>query len=322
MPLILSTHPLHPRAVEALGDADELVIASALDPATLVREAREAAAVIVRANLPPQLFEDAPNLRLAARHGAGLDMIPLAAATRAGVLVSNVPGVNARSVAEHVFLAALALSRRFRLMDRDLREGGWSAGRGHAALTHELAGRRLGIVGFGNVGRAIHAIAAGFGLKVSVYSPRPKDLPPEVEQLSLDALMEASDIVALCCPLTEETRGMIDRRRLALMPPHALLINVARGAVVEDDALIEALGEGRIGGAALDVVAEQPLPQDHPYFGFDNVIVTPHLAGITEQSMERMGLGAAREVVRVLSGELPVNLCNPEALPAYRARFG
>ena len=132
MPVIYSTHALHPRAAEMLSAAGELRIASALDAATLADEGREADIVIVRAPLPPALFDGAPKLRAAIRHGAGLDMIPIEAATEAGVLVANVPGVNARSVAEHVFFVTMALLRRFRTMDRDLRQQGWLAGRDHA----------------------------------------------------------------------------------------------------------------------------------------------------------------------------------------------
>ena len=125
----------------------------------------------------------------------------------------------------------------------------------------------------------------------------------------------------LCCPLTLETSGLIGRDRIARMKQGALLINVSRGPVVDDAALIEALSSGRIGGAALDVFSTQPLPLDHPYFGFDNVIITPHMAGITEESMMRMGIGAAEEAIRVLGGDLPVNLRNPEVVEHYRRRF-
>jgi D-3-phosphoglycerate dehydrogenase len=322
-PVIFSTHALHPAAVDALKDAGSLKVATALDPATLIAESRDAAAIIVRAILPEAIFTGAPLLRAAVRHGAGLDMIPIEAATAAGVLVANVPAVNARSVAEHVFLVSMALLRRFRRMDRDLRTGGWFAGRAHAEQTNELSGRRIGIVGYGAVGRQVHAIAAnGFGLDVAVTSrSRPEGLHG-ARFLDIDALVAASDILVLCCPLTPETRGLIDARRIGLMKPGALIVNVARGPVIDDEALIGALRDGRVGGAALDVFATQPLPPDHPYFGFDNVIVTPHMAGITEESMMRMGTGAAAEVVRILAGEMPVNLRNPEVVPAYLRRFG
>ncbi len=323
MAVIFSTHPLHPKATALLADAGEFKIASALDDATLTREAAEAEIVIVRAPLPAALFSNAPKLRAAIRHGAGLDMIPVEAATRAGVLVANVPAVNARSVAEHVIFVTLSLLRRFRAMDRDLRMQGWLAGREHANLTNELAGRTIGIVGMGSVGHAVFSIARhGFGLDVLANSRSEKSLPDGARFVGLDDLVEQSDVVVLCCPLTPETTGLMSRERIARMKPGALLINVARGPVVDDEALIEALRDRRIGGAALDVFATQPLPPDHPYFSFSNVIVTPHMAGITEESMERMGVGAAQEAVRVLAGELPLNLRNPEVVEDYRRRFG
>ncbi|BCH32239.1 dehydrogenase [Mesorhizobium sp. L-8-10] len=320
---ILSTHTLHPRATAMLTGAGDLVVASALDPQTLIREASDVDIVIVRAPLPAALFAAATGLRAAIRHGAGLDMIPVEAATEAGVLVANVPGVNARSVAEHVFFVTLALLRRFRVMDTDLRGRGWLAGRAHSDHTNELAGRTMGIVGLGNVGRNVMRIARdGFGLRVAAASrSSPRDLPDDVTVLGIDELVAESDVLVLCCPLTPETTGLLDRDRIGRMKADALVVNVARGAVIEDAALIASLREGRIGGAALDVFATQPLPADHPYFSFPNVIVTPHMAGITEESMMRMGTGAAGEAIRVLSGRLPVNLRNPDALERYRRRF-
>jgi D-3-phosphoglycerate dehydrogenase len=322
VPLVFSTHPLHPQAAAMLEGHAELAVASAIDAVTLADEARGADIVIVRAVLPPILFSQAPKLRAAIRHGAGLDMIPVDAATGAGVLVANVPGANARTVAEHVFFVSMALLRKFRRVDRDLREKGWLAGRDHAASGHDLAGRTLGIVGFGAVGRAVAGIARdGFGLDVTVNSRTARDLPEGVRFAGVDELVETSDIVVLCCPLTPETTGLMSRQRIASMRPGALLVNVSRGPVVDDAALIEALGAGRIGGAALDVFSTQPLPPDHAYFGFDTAIITPHMAGITEESMMRMGVGAAGEAIRVLSGQMPANLRNPEAVARYRRRF-
>ncbi|MER8784632.1 MULTISPECIES: hydroxyacid dehydrogenase [unclassified Mesorhizobium] len=322
MPKILSTHRLHPRAASMLTGAGELVVASALDAATLAAEARNADVIIVRAPLPAALFEGAKKLRAAIRHGAGLDMVPMEAANAAGVLVANVPGVNARSVAEYVMFAALALLRRFRVLDRDLRAKGWLAGREHTVVASELAGKMIGIVGLGAIGQAVGHIAAhGFDLNVVATTRSMRPAPDRVGFLSIDALIEQSDIIVLCCPLTPETRGLISRERIERMKPDALLINVSRGPVIDDDALIEALQKGRIGGAALDVFATQPLPPNHPYFGFDNVIVTPHMAGITEQSMMRMGVGAAGEALLVLANRLPVNLRNPEVVEHYRRRF-
>ena len=322
MPEIFSTHNLHPDAVAMLERLGTLTFATRPDLDTLLREGTGAEIVIVRAPLPPQLFEQAENLRAAIRHGAGLDMIPMQAANAAGVLVANTPGVNARTVAEFVFFAAMALLRRFRITDRELRSEGWAVARRQADLTRDLQGLTLGVVGLGNIGRRVCEIGHhGFGLDVLVHTRTRKDMPAGARFVEIDELASQADVIALCCPLTDETRGLVNARLLGLMKRDALVINISRGPVVDEEAMIAALAGGHIGGAALDVFTTQPLPADHPYFGFDNVIITPHMSGITEGSMRRMGIGAAEETARVLAGELPLNFCNPEVLDAYRRRF-
>jgi D-3-phosphoglycerate dehydrogenase len=322
MNIVFSTHPLHPKAAAMLTPHADLRIASALDGDTLVREGQGADILIVRAPIPPAFFTGNDALRAAIRHGAGVDMIPYDAATAAGVLIANVPGANAATVAEHVFMVTLALLRRFRSVDRDLRGKGWLAGRVHSDHGNDLGGRTLGIVGMGNIGKAIFRIARhGFGLDVVAHTRSPAGVPEGARYLPLDDLLAVADIVVLCCPLTPETTGLMSRDRIFRMKPGALLVNVSRGPVVDDTALIEALQAGRIGGAALDVFTAQPLPASHPYLQLDNVIVTPHMAGITDESMMRMGVGAAGEAIRILEGELPVNLRNPEVVEHYRRRF-
>jgi len=322
LPRIFSTHPVHPRAAELFAREGDFIVASAPDPATLLREAPGADIVIVRAPLPESLFDAPGPLRAAIRHGAGLDMIPVEAATKSGVLVANVPAVNARTVAEHVAMVSLVLLRRLRLVDRDLRARGWAAGRAHADFGQDLTGLTVGIVGMGNVGRAVHAILHfGFGAPVLAATRNPANVPEGARGVDIDTLVAEADIVVLCCPLTPQTRGLIGPSRIARMKRDAILVNVARGPVVDEAALVEALTRNRIGGAALDVFDTQPLPADHPLFGLDNVILTPHMAGISDGSMMRMGLGAAAEAARVLAGQLPLNFRNPEVEPAYRRRF-
>jgi D-3-phosphoglycerate dehydrogenase len=320
--VIFSTHPLHSDAEAMLQGAGTLRVASAPTADAILSEGRDADIVIVRAPIPPAYFEGMKGLRAAIRHGAGLDMIPYDVATAAGVLIANVPGANARTVAEHVIMVSLSLLRGFRKVDGDLRSHGWEAGRAHANRARELSGKTIGIIGMGNVGHEIFRIAHhGFGLTVIANSRNPASLPEAALFASVDQLVEQADIVVLCCPLTSETKGMMSTARIRRMKPDAILINVSRGAVVDDAGLIEALRHGAIGGAALDVFTSQPLSPDHPYFRFDNVILTPHMAGITEESMMRMGTGAAAEAIRVLEGGLPVNLRNPEAVEHYRLRF-
>ena len=320
-PMIFSTHPLHPTATARLHARGDYVIASSPTAAAILAEGTDAEVLIVRAPIPPEYFARATALRAAVRHGAGLDMVPMAVATDAGVVVANVPGANAATVAEHAIFAAIALRRRFRIIDQTLRSTGWAAARAHADHSRDLGGATLGIIGFGNIGRRIGQLATAFGMTVIATTRRPETLPAGIRAVSLNALVAAADVIVICCPLTDQTRGSVNAARIAMMKPDAVLINVARGPIIETDALVAALKEHRIGGAALDVFDTQPLPRDHPLFTLDNVILTPHVAGITEDSMARMGQVTADEVLRILDGHLPLNFCNPEVAARYRARF-
>ncbi len=320
--MIFSTHPLHPDVTTELRTLGLLVIASEPSPSAILKESAGASIIVVRAPIQPEIFARETGLKAAVRHGAGLDMIPVEVATKAGVLVANVPGVNAPTVAEHCIWSSLALLRRYPAVSADLRSGGWAVARAHSDHGRELSGRTLGIVGMGNVGNALFRIAHyGFGMKVLAVTGRPEALLDGAEAAELNHMLAQSDVVVLCCPLNDRTRGMIGAGELALMQPGAILVNVARGPVVDEAALIKALSSGAIGGAALDVFDRQPLPADHPFLSMRNVILTPHMAGITEESMMRMGQGVVMETRRILKGEKPLNFCNPDVWATYRARF-
>ncbi|MGV9800560.1 2-hydroxyacid dehydrogenase [Mycobacterium sp. NPDC003449] len=318
-PVVVATSAMHPRAEAELEAVAELRTSPSAEPAELVRQSRDADAVIVRDPIPEEVVTQ-PRLRAVVRHGAGLDLIPVGRATEAGVLVANVPGVNANSVAEHVMLAVLALSRRLPETTTAFRERGWPAARSLAPTTREVHGRTLGLVGVGNVGQAVARLAHGFGMRVLGRGSGRRPVPAEVEERTMAELLDESHVLVLACPLTSETRHLIDARALAAMQADAIVVNVARGPVVDDHALIAALKGGRIGGAALDVFTERPGP-GHPYFELPNVLLTPHLAAITDDSMRLMGLGAVRAVLAVLDGELPGTLVNPEAVDKFRQRF-
>ncbi|MEP3436332.1 MAG: NAD(P)-dependent oxidoreductase [Hoeflea sp.] len=320
--LIFSTHPLHPDVTAELRTLGTLMVASQPSPAAILEESKGASIIVVRAPIPPEIFRREKALKATVRHGAGLDMIPVETATQTGVLVANVPGVNALTVAEHCIWSALALLRKYPSVSADLRSSGWSVARAHSDHGRELSGRTIGIVGMGNVGNAVFRIAhGGFSMKVLALTSRPAALPDGAEAADLKQLLATCDVVVLCCPLTDTTRGMIGAEQLALMRPGAILVNVARGPVVDEAALIEALGRGALGGAVLDVFDRQPLPSDHPLMSMRNVILTPHMAGITEESMLRMGQGVVMETRRILAGEKPLNFCNPEVWERYRERF-
>jgi D-3-phosphoglycerate dehydrogenase / 2-oxoglutarate reductase len=315
LPRVLLTGPTAPEGERLIAEVAEVVLAPDAQPDTLRRLVADADVLVVRSALPDDLLEHAPRLRGIVRHGVGVDMIPMAAANARRIPVANVPGSNRHAVAEHAIGAIALLRRHTARMDALLRSAGWDTSRALADAAGELHDQVLGIIGVGEVGARIAEIAYhGYGMRVLGHQRRLDALPSFVQGAGLDDLLARSDAVVLACPLTDATRGLLDARRLALMPRHAVLVNVARGAVVDEAALIEALRERRLGGAALDVYTTQPLPAGHPLFALDNVLLTPHAAGLTVQSMNRMSLGTAEEVRRILAGQLPRHLVNAAAL--------
>ena len=322
LPKVLLTNPIDPVGMRILEQEAQVVQAPDASPATLNALVADADVLMVRAFLPPDIFERPHRLRGVVRHGVGLDMIPMEAAGAHAIPVANVPGSNAEAVAEHAIAGMLLVSRRLHAMDRELRSADWVVSRRHAEASTELCGRTLGVVGMGNVGSRIAEIAAaGFRMRVLGTKSRGRALPPGVEEASLDRIFTEVDFVVLACPLTPQTRHLVNRERLATMKPGAAIVNVSRGPVVDEEALVEALAAKRIRGAALDVFEEQPLRGDHPLLALDNVVLTPHAAGITAESMTNMSRGAAEEAVRLLRLERPANLCNPEVWPRHLARF-
>ena len=320
-PLVLLTNPIDPAGMDILSPHAHIRQATATDHDTLRREVADADLIIVRAFLPPDLIDHAPRLLACMRHGAGVDLIPVEAATRAGVMVTNVPSVNAQTVAEYCVAQFLQHARGTGLANQLMREGGWGAARVLADRATEMHGKTVGIVGVGDIGNRLAAICHhGFGMRVIGYRRRPELMPPIVQSVPIDQVFADADYVALCCPLTPETRHLADARRLGLMQPHAFLVNVSRGPVVDQAALVAALRAGSIGGAGLDVFETQPLPAGDPLLGLDNAFLTPHLAGLSAEAMHAMSVVAAGDAVRILAGEKPLNFINPEVWPAAQAR--
>jgi D-3-phosphoglycerate dehydrogenase / 2-oxoglutarate reductase len=325
VPRVLLTQSIHPLAQARLAEWAELVVAPDTTAEALRASAVGCEVVMVRAQLPADIFDAAPSLVGAVRHGAGVDMIPIEAATRHGVLVANVPGVNANAVAEHVLRSMLQLARGSGAVAAELaalRSAGWARARALSDSGFELRGRTVGVVGFGHVGQAVvRSCTHGFGMRALALARSTLPDNAAAQRVTLDELLTASDFVVLACPLTDATRGLIGPAQLALMRPGAFLINVARGPVVNEAALIDALRSGRIAGAALDVFDTQPLPDTHPFWQMPQVIITPHVAGLTEDSMIAMGSQAARAVEHLLRGEMPPHCINPEAAPAFELRW-
>jgi D-3-phosphoglycerate dehydrogenase len=246
-------------------------------------------------------------------HGTGTDLVPLAAAAGRGVVIANLPGSNAQSVAEYCVMAMLMLARNIVAVVETLKAGTWDGARALGAGTHEIAAMTLGIVGVGEIGRRLAKICRqGFGMRVLGNQRRLDRLPAEAEPAPVNMLLKNSDFVVVTCPLTPQTRHMFNGDTLGLMKPTAWLINVGRGAVVQEQALVAALREKRIAGAMLDVYEHYRLEPGHELLGLPNVILTPHFAGMTRESRARMGVAAAEEMLRMLAGEAPRNLVHAD----------
>ena len=314
MKRVLVVDPIAPAGEALLGRSVEVVRSPDSDPATIRRLAREADGIITRSKLPDDLFEAAPRVRAVAIHGTGTDLVPLADATARGVMVSNIPGGNAQSVAEYCVMAMLLQARGiFRIVD-SLKKDSWDHTRALGADAHEIAGLTLGLVGVGEIGKRVARICRnGFGMRVLGNQRRMERLPVEAQPSTLDNLVSTSDFVVITCPLNQDTHHLFNRKRIEAMKPTAWLINVGRGPVVEEAALIEALRDRRIAGAMLDVYEHYRLPPGHPLFALDNALLTPHLSGMTRESRARMSVAAAEEVLRMLAGEPPKNFVNPES---------
>jgi D-3-phosphoglycerate dehydrogenase len=315
-PIVLLTNAMHPHGEAILAPHVRLIVPPDARPETLREWARDADGIIVRAKLPDDIVEHAPRLKGIVRHGVGLDFIPVAAATARGIAVANLPGSNTNAVAEYVISALMHLRRPLQRVDGRLRSEGWAASRAAADGLTEWSGSVLGILGVGTIGRCIANIARdGFGMTVLGTSRRKGSLPAGIQEVSLEDLFARSDAIAVCCALTDETRGLVNRDLIGRMRPSAVLVNVSRGAVIETPALIDALRSRKIAGAALDVFDVQPLPPDDALFDCPNLLLTPHTAGITATSGRAMAVGAAEEMLRILRGQQPLNLVNP----AYKA---
>lgn len=318
LPKVVLTDPIHAKAQAILAEAAQVVI---LDPKLgaaeamneLRNELRDAQGLIVRRLLPRDLL-DGPNALLGiVRHGVGLDFIPVDSATRHGVPVANTPAVNANAVAEYAITAMLESARRFRFFDKQVRQDNWGERKKAAAETFELQGRTLGIVGFGAIGARIAQIAAaGFSMHIAACTRSPSRLPQGVSAMPLNKLFACSDFIVLACPLTEQTRGMVNRDVFTHAKPGLVLVNVSRGAVINEADLVDALETGLIGGAALDVFATQPLPMASELRKHPRVALTPHLAGITQDSELAMGMMAVETQMALIRGERPANIVNRE----------
>jgi D-3-phosphoglycerate dehydrogenase len=282
----------------------------------IIALAREADAVLnCYAKMTARVVENLTRCKIIARYGIGVDNVDLAAATKARILVTNVPDYCVDEVSDHALALLLALARKIVTADAGVKSGTWSV-TAYAEI-RRLRGLTLGLIGFGKIAKALASKAQPLGMKLLVYDPY---LDPEIisrhgaEAASLEKLLAEADAISIHVPLSQETRNLIGPRELAHMKPSAFLINTSRGGIVDEQALAIALKEGRLGGAALDVLSIEPPPPDHPLRQAPNLILTPHLSFYSRESVIELQTKAAEEVARALKGEPPRSPVNPEVL--------
>ncbi|CAM3252511.1 hydroxyacid dehydrogenase [Paracoccus nototheniae] len=320
---ILVTGPaVHPAAVRLAHDRGyALAFTPAYpDSALLQDRLRQTGAVAILSRmgvLDAAAIGSSGALRVISKHGAGVDNIDLAAAAARGIPVLSSPGANAVSVAEHALALMLAVTKRIGPLDAGLRAGRWDkpgfAGR-------EIAGLRIGLVGLGAIAQALVPMARGLGLIVQAHDPHADpalfDRLEVMRHADLDSLLAGSDIVSLHCPLTDATRGVLNARSLAVLPQGAVIINTARGGLIDDPALLDAVRSGHLSGAGLDSFAQEPPPADHPFLSEPAIVMTPHIGGVTAEANARVGVEAIRIAIDLLEGRAvpPARIANRHLL--------
>ena len=264
-----------------------------------------------------EVFRAAERLRWLHNPGTGIDRISeVPDIVDSDVVLTNARGPHAAPMADHVFSIVLAFAHRSRELWEDQQAHRWEPGKYDSRIV-ELGGSTMGILALGDIGRAVARRAYGFGMEVYAVDKRPVERPPEVQEVwgleRLDELLGLSDWFVVTAPLTEQTRGMIDRRRIGLLKPGSHLIVISRGGIVDEDALVDALRSGRIAGAGLDVMAEEPLPPDNPLWGLDNVILAPHVSALTPEMWEGRRKIFKENLRRFLANEPFLYVCDKEA---------
>jgi D-3-phosphoglycerate dehydrogenase len=314
-PLVVFTDAsIRPEATARLSEHCQVRVLPGAYPAedVLIAACTNADAILARlGTVTRRVIEAAPRLRIIARHGVGVDAVDLEAATAHGVVVTTTGAINAAAVAEYTFALLLALARKVLQADASMRQGAWSR---DPLVGMELDGKTLGIVGVGSIGQRVARQALGFGMRVVAHDPN-VPVPPDaaIRMVSLAELLAGADIVTLHTRLMPGTAKLIDAAALAAMRPSALLVNTARGELVDEVALTAALHNGSLAGAALDTFATEPLSADSPLRAMPNVILSPHVAGQTADAVVKVALAAVDAILSELAGHRPAHVYNPEA---------
>ena len=316
MAKVVITQRLHEKGMELLEKHAEAVVAGTGNPRELDPFLADADGLIIRiGSIDRQSLLAAKNLKVIGRPGVGVDDVDVATCTELGIPVVIVPGANTRSVAEHAMLLMFAAAKDLLRSDQETRRGNFGIRSSFKA--YELKGRTLGLIGGGAIGSEFGRMAQGIGMNVMVYDPFLKKDDVEARGwrhvASLDDLYRDADVISIHVPLTEQTRNMIGDREFGLMKSDAILINCARGGIIDEDALYRALKDNRIHGAGTDVLAKEPFDTTSPLMALDNFVLTPHMAGQTKEAAAGVATGAVEGVLAVINGEKWPKVCNPEA---------
>lgn len=314
-PLVWIVDPIHPVGADRLTAAYDVIT-----PEQGVTDPRIEAVthVVIRTTeLPETLIARMPGLKAIVKHGAGVDNIPIPIASSRGVMVANTPGGNnSTAVAEGAVALMLALLRRVREMDAVVRGGRWNER--WTTRLGDLTDAKVGLIGFGRIARYTAKICgAGFGAELAAYDPMltGEDITAAgVTPMALDDLLAWADVISIHVPLTDGTRGLIGAAELARMHSSAIIVNCSRGGIIDEPALAEALKNGAIGGVGIDVFEAEPPSADNPLFALPNIVLSPHVAGVTESGMKGMATACADAIDAIVTGERPANLLNPEVL--------
>lgn len=314
--MILLTHELPPDWLTTLSGKDVLVAngdPSAEFPGQLDRFLEEAQAILSLLSVPigEDLIQRMPRLKVISNMAVGVDNIDLSACTRRGIPVGNTPEVLTEATADLTMALLLAIARNIPSAARDAAEGRWKTWMPAGWLGTDLGGAVLGIIGMGKIGKAVAARAHAFGMKIMYVDPH-EFQGSIADRVTLDECLAQSDIISLHCPLTSETRGLINSSRLQLMKESALLVNVGRGPIVDTNALLQALQAGRIAGAALDVTDPEPLPKNHPLYQLPNCLIVPHIGSATRGTRKRMAEIACANILAGLEGRALPHCVNPD----------
>lgn len=274
-----------------------------------VIQASRGATALINSDIPitRKAIESLPDLQVIARYGIGVDHIDVEAATENNVYVTNVPDYCQNEVAGHALALIMSLTRKIVFLNQQVKEGSWAFD--DAAPIHRFSSQTVGLVSYGKIARKLAGHLRAIGFTVIAYDPYIEE-KADVELVSLEELMKRSDVISLHAPLVKETYQMINKEMFDLAKPNAVLVNTGRGGVINEEDLVEALRTGKIAGAGLDVVENEPIDKNHPLLTMDQVILTPHVAFYSEEAMQELKRKTARNIVRVLKGEKPEYVVN------------